>query len=110
MEINDIISSINGNSYNHSNDVLELIKSTKKDTLFFDILRSGQSITIPLTQKDIIQKPSRAEWSDLADLFEYNLLPSFYNPKGFSPFYIGKEIFHLKRLYPSLLMQLKAQV
>ena len=92
FEINDIISSINGNSYNHSNDVIELIKSTKKDTLFFDILRNDQSITIALTQKDIIQKPSRAAWSDLADMFEYNLLPSFYNPEGFSPFYIGKEM------------------
>jgi hypothetical protein len=92
LKINDIVSSINGNNYNHPNDVLELIKSSNKDTLFFDILRSGKSIIIALTQKDIVQKPSRAAWTDLADLFEYNLLPSFYNPEGFKPFYISKEM------------------
>ena len=56
-----------------------------------DILKE-KSISIGLTQKDIIGKPSRSAWSDLADLFEYNLLPSFYNPSNFSPFYVGKEM------------------
>ena len=90
--INDIISNINGITYNNSLEVLNLIKETKKDTLFFEVNRNGESISIGLTQKDIIGKPSRSAWSDLADLFEYNLLPSFYNPSNFSPFYVGKEM------------------
>jgi hypothetical protein len=92
LKINDIVYSINGVSYNHSNDVLELIKSSSKDTLAFNIKRSNKDISILLTQKDIIGKPSRAAWSDLADIFEYNLLPSFYNPENFSPFYVGKDM------------------
>ena len=92
LKINDIIVSVNGISYNHSNDVLELIKSIKKDTLTFNVKRGSNNILILLTQKDIIGKSSRGAWSDLADIFEYNLLPSFYNPKNYSPFYVGKEM------------------
>lgn len=92
LEINDIISSINGKVYYNSKEVLQLIKDSKKDTLVFSIIRDDKPISLNLTKKDIIEKPSRAAWSDLADLFEYNLLPSFYNPTKFSPFYIGKDM------------------
>jgi hypothetical protein len=92
LQINDIISSINDKVYNNSKEVLQLIKDAKKDTLSFSIIRNGETILLNLTTKDIVEKPSRAAWSDLADLFEYNLLPSFYNPSKFLPFYIGKEM------------------
>ena len=92
FKINDIILNINGTIYNDSKEVLRLIKDSKRDTLIFKIKRNNNLISISLTQKDIIEKSSRAAWSDLSDLFEYNLLPSFYNPKEFSPFYIGKEL------------------
>ncbi len=91
FRINDIILDINGRVYNDSKEVLKLIKESKRDTLLFKIKRNENLITIPLTQKDIIGKSSRAAWSDLSDLFEYNLLPSFYNPTRFNPFHIGKD-------------------
>ena len=91
LEINDIVSDINGISYNTPSGVLELLKSlNKKDTLSFNILRGNNPMTIKLTQKDILPVASRAAWSDLEDLLEYNLLPSLYEPNKFDQFFIGK--------------------
>jgi len=92
LKVNDIISEVNGEVYNNSLDLLKFIKDSPKDTLSFEILRSNKKINIRLTQKDIIEKSSRAAWSDLSDLFEYNLSPSFYNPLEFSSFYISKDL------------------
>ena len=90
--INDIVLNINETEYASSEDVYELIKSSKKDTLIFTILRSSEQLTINLTQKDIMPNPSRLNWSDLEDVFEYNLMPALYNPKDFEQFLIGKNM------------------
>ena len=93
LKINDIVSDINGISYNTPGGVLELLKSSnKKDTLSFNILRDNNPMTIKLTQKDILPVASRAAWIDLEDLLDYNLLPSLYEPNKFDQFFIGKDL------------------
>ena len=93
LKINDIVSNINGISYNTRRSVLELLKaSNKKDTLLFSILRENRPITIKLTIKDILPIASRAAWSDIEDVLAYNLLPSLYKPENFNQFFIGKDM------------------
>tara|TARA_B100001287_G_scaffold99049_1_gene83292 strand:- start:14903 stop:16360 length:1458 start_codon:yes stop_codon:yes gene_type:complete len=91
FKINDILLNVNGIVYNDSKEILNLIKDANRDTLLFEIKRKDNLISIPLTRKDIIGKSSRVAWSDLSDLFEYNLLPSFYNPNDFNSLHVGKE-------------------
>jgi hypothetical protein len=90
LVLGDNIISIDSITYNRSEDVLDLIKNKKKDTLNFKIIRNNKEITINLTQKDIVTKPSSGYWTDLQDVFSYNLQPPLYNPKLFKPLHINK--------------------
>jgi len=90
--IGDNIVLVDSVTHNKSEDFLYALKNKKKDTIIFQILRSGEAIEIKLTQKDIIARPSRAYWTDLEDVLSYNLQPPLYNPELFEPFHIGKDI------------------
>ena len=90
LVVGDNIISIDSITYNKSEDVLNLIKNNKKDTLNFKIIRNNKEITLNLTQKDIVTKPSSGYWIDLQDVFSYNLQPPLYNPKLFKPLHINK--------------------
>ena len=90
LVLGDNIISIDSITYNRSEDVLNLIKNKKKDTLNFKIIRNNKEITLNLTQKDIVRKPSSGYWTDLQDVFSYNLQPPLYNPKLFKPLHINK--------------------
>ena len=90
LVLGDNIISIDSITYNRSEDVLNLIKNKKKDTLNFKIIRNNKEITLNLTQKDIVTKPSSGYWTDLQDVFSYNLQPPLYNPKLFKPLHINK--------------------
>ena len=90
--IGDNIVLVDSSSVNKPEDFLNAIKSKKRDTVRFRILRLGQQIDLKLTQKDIISIPTRAFWTDLEDVLSYNLQPPLYNPKLFEPFYVGKNI------------------
>ena len=90
--IGDNIVLVDSISFNKSEDFLNALKNKKKDTLSFQILRSGEKIELKLTQKDIISRPSRAFWTDFQDVLSYNLQPPLYNPELFEPFHVGKNI------------------
>ncbi|MBF70085.1 MAG: hypothetical protein CL837_03965 [Crocinitomicaceae bacterium] len=90
--IGDNIVLVDSISFNKSEDFLNALKNKKKDTLRFQILRSGKKIELKLTQKDIISRPSRAFWTDFQDVLSYNLQPPLYNPELFEPFHVGKNI------------------
>ena len=90
--IGDNIVLIDSISFNKSEDFLNALKNKKKDTIRFQILRSGEKIELKLTQKDIISRPSRAFWTDFQDVLSYNLQPPLYNPELFEPFHVGKNI------------------
>ena len=90
--IGDNIVLVDSISFNKSEDFLNALKNNKKDTLSFQILRSGEKIELKLTQKDIISRPSRAFWTDFQDVLSYNLQPPLYNPELFEPFHVGKNI------------------
>ena len=90
--IGDILKSVGNKKFKSPVDIYQLIKDAKKDTLDFEILRNNEISIIRLTQKDIMPKPSRINWSDLEDMLNYNLLPPYYNPDGFEKMYIGKEM------------------
>ena len=90
--IGDNIVLVDSISFNNSEDFLNALKNKKKDTLSFQILRSGEKIELKLTQKDIISRPSRAFWTDFQDVLSYNLQPPLYNPELFEPFHVGKNI------------------
>ena len=90
--IGDNIVLVDSISFNKSEDFLNALKNKKKDTLRFQILRSGEKIELKLTQKDIISRPSRAFWTDFQDVLSYNLQPPLYNPELFKPFHVGKNI------------------
>ena len=90
--IGDNIVLVDSISFNKSEDFLNALKNKKKDTLRFQILRSGEKIELKLTQKDIISRPSRSFWTDFRDVLSYNLQPPLYNPELFEPFHVGKNI------------------
>ncbi|MAE15614.1 MAG: hypothetical protein CL821_08515 [Crocinitomicaceae bacterium] len=90
--IGDNIVLVDSISFNKSEDFLNALKNKKKDTIRFQILRSGEKIELKLTQKDIISRPSRAFWTDFQDVLSYNLQPPLYNPELFEPFHVGKNI------------------
>ncbi len=90
--IGDILESANNLEIKSPSAVYNLIKETRKDTITFKVVRNNQPQIIQLTQKDIIPKPSRINWSDLEDMLNYNLLPPYYNPIGFEKMYIGKDM------------------
>ena len=90
--IGDNIVLVDSIPFNKSEDFLNALKNKKKDTLRFQILRSGEKIELKLTQKDIISRPSRAFWTDFQDVLSYNLQPPLYNPELFEPFHVGKNI------------------
>ena len=90
--IGDILESANNLEIKSPSAVYNLIKETRKDTITFKVVRNNQPQIIQLTQKDIIPKPSRINWSDLEDMLNYNLLPPYYNPTGFEKMYIGKDM------------------
>tara|TARA_Y100000589_G_scaffold328233_1_gene371900 strand:- start:1782 stop:2531 length:750 start_codon:yes stop_codon:yes gene_type:complete len=90
--IGDILESANNTQIKSPSEVYNIIKETRKDTIIFNVIRNNQPQVIQLTQKDIIPKPSRINWSDLEDMLNYNLLPPYYNPIGFEKMYIGKEM------------------
>ena len=90
LVVGDNIISIDSITYNKSEDVLNLIMNNKKDTLNFKIIRDNKEITLNLTQKDIVSKPSSGYWADLKDVFYYNLQPPLYNPELFNPLHISK--------------------
>ena len=90
--IGDNIVLVDSISFNKSEDFLNALKNKKKDTIRFQILRSGEKIELKLTQKDIISRPSRTFWTDFQDVLSYNLQPPLYNPELFEPFHVGKNI------------------
>ena len=90
--VGDILESANDTQIKSPSEVYNIIKENRKDTIIFNIIRNNQSQVIQLTQKDIIPKPSRINWSDLEDMLNYNLLPPYYNPIGFEKMYIGKDM------------------
>ena len=90
--IGDILESANDTKIKSPVEVYNLIKETRKDTITFKVIRDNQPQVIQLTQKDIIPKPTRINWSDLEDMLNYNLLPPYYNPIGFEKMYIGKDM------------------
>ena len=90
--IGDILESANNTKIKSPVEVYNLIKETRKDTITFKVIRDNQPQFIQLTQKDIIPKPTRINWSDLEDMLNYNLLPPYYNPIGFEKMYIGKDM------------------
>ena len=90
--IGDILESVNNLEIKSPVEVYNLIKETRRDTITFKVTRDNQPQVIQLTQKDIIPKPTRINWSDLEDMLNYNLLPPYYNPIGFEKMYIGKDM------------------
>ena len=52
---------------NHQLIFINLLR-TPKDTLNFEILRNNEISKIRLTQKDIVPKYIRINWSDLEDM------------------------------------------
>ena len=92
LQIGDILQSANNTQIKSPSEVYNIIKETRKDTIIFNVIRNNQPQVIQLTQKDIIPKPSRINWSDLEDMLNYNLLPPYYNPIGFEKMYIGKDM------------------
>ena len=90
--IGDNIVLVDSISFNKPEDFLNALKNKKKDTIRFQILRSGEKIELKLTQKDIISRSSRAFWTDFQDVLSYNLQPPLYNPELFEPFHVGKNI------------------
>ena len=92
LQIGDILESANNTQIKSPSEVYNIIKEARKDTIIFNVIRNNQPQVIQLTQKDIIPKPSRINWSDLEDMLNYNLLPPYYNPIGFEKMYIGKDM------------------
>ncbi len=90
--IGDILESANNTKIKSPREIYNLIKETRKDTITFKVIRNNQPQIILLTQKDIVPKPSKINWSDLEDMLNYNLLPPYYNPIGFEKMYIGKDL------------------
>ena len=90
--IGDILKSVGNKKFKSPIEIYQLIKEVKKDTLDFEILRNNEIRVISLTQKDIMPKPSRINWSDLEDMLNYNLLPPYYNPDGFEKMFIDKNM------------------